>query len=322
MTAKGPYYSALLPADDQTEGRIFMGTREKNPGSIRQEIMDGLADSVVRMDSESAAALSRRALDENVSAEEALEKGLAKGMERAGDLFSRGEYFVPEIVVCADALYAGMEILKPALPKTAKAAGRVVIGVVEWYTQDIGKNIVVKLLDAAGFEVYDLGNNVPLGEFTRKALEVDADIIALSALVTTTMKHMETVIRQVREACTDRYRSVIVGGAPVSQEYADRIGADGYAEDAPKTVRLARRLMGIEERPQRLCEYIRGRNRRLPSLDRRCRAEGVRMHHVRHLPRPEEASRLCHEDGPGAERTSSIHSTTGGSSWRPWACRF
>lgn len=217
--------------------------------SIRQEVFDALSDAVVCMDSAASVLWSSRALDMGIPASDAIECGLSRGMERVGELYDRGEYFVPEIVVCADALYAGMGVLKTALPRSPQPRTRIVAGVVEGDTHDIGKNIVVTMLDAAGFEVYDLGRNVPLGEFTRKALDVDADVVALSALVTTTMQGMIPVIREIREASTDRYRYVIVGGAPVSQAFADRIGADGYAPSAPGAVRLVRALMGREVRP-------------------------------------------------------------------------
>lgn len=215
----------------------------------RSAILAALAAAVVDMDETAAAALSCRALDLGIPAEEAIENGLALGMERAGELFTLGEYFVPEIVVCADALYAGLEILRPTLPKVTKSRGRIVIGVVQGDTHDIGKNLVAMMLEAAGYEVHDLGRNVPTPELTRQALAVDADIVALSALVTTTMQHMAPVITQLREASLDRHRHVIVGGAPVTQAFAAKIGADGYAENAPAAVRLVRSLIGREARP-------------------------------------------------------------------------
>ncbi len=220
-------------------------------GEVSQQsiILAALADAVVCMDEEASAALSRQALAEGIPAEKALDQGLALGMERAGELFDRGEYFVPEVVVCADALYAGLEVLRPALLKVTRPKGRVVIGVVAGDTHDIGKNLVAMMLNAAGFEIHDLGRNVPTHLFISQALDVDADIVALSALVTTTMQNMPLVINQLREASVDRYRYVIVGGAPVSQSFADRIGADGYAENAPAAVRLARRLIDREARP-------------------------------------------------------------------------
>lgn len=241
MCPEGPY---------SCEGALPGAIGEITPdASQRHALLAALAEAVVSMDEDAAATLSRQALEHGIPPETAIDKGLAIGIERAGELFTMGEYFVPEIVVCADALYAGLEILRPALPKMKQSRGRIVIGVVQGDTHDIGKNLVAMMLGAAGYEVHDLGRNVPTPEFIRQALAVDADIVALSALVTTTMQHMAPVIAQLREASTDRYRHVIVGGAPVTQAYAEKIGADGYAENAPAAVRLVRNLMGREVHP-------------------------------------------------------------------------
>jgi corrinoid protein of di/trimethylamine methyltransferase len=212
----------------------------------KHEIISGLARAVVEMDTETVERLAYLSLEAGIPAQEGIENGLSKGMERVGELFAGGEYFVPEVVVCADTLYAGLNILKPAMPKDVKAKGRIVIGVVAGDTHDIGKNIVAMMLEADGFEIIDLGRNVPLPEFGRKALELDADIIALSSLMTTTMMGMQSVVEDVKEKFPDKKRYVMVGGAPLSQAFAQRIGADGYAPDASRAVKLARRFMGLE----------------------------------------------------------------------------
>ena len=202
-----------------------------------------LAQAVVDMDIDKVTELSRKVLKAGITPECTIEQGLAKGMGEVGSLFESGEYFVPEVVVCSDAMYAGLEILKTSMPKETKPKGRILIGVVEGDTHDTGKNIVAMMLEAAGFEIHDLGRNVPLQEFTRKAVEVDADLVALSSLMTTTMGGMKVVVEELHRNSNCRCRYVMVGGAPVSQSFARRIGADVYAPNANAAVRLARKLL-------------------------------------------------------------------------------
>jgi len=210
----------------------------------RDEILSEIILALVNMDSETVVKLAKRSLEAGIPPEITIENGLSRGMEKVGELFASGEYFVPEVVVCADALYAGLNILKPAALKQIRPKGRIVIGVVEGDTHDIGKNIVAMMLEAAGFDVIDLGRNVPLPAFSQKAVESDADIVALSSLMTTTMEGMKTVIDDLRGLPDKRYRYVIVGGAPVSKAFAAKIGADGYATDAAGAVKIARELIG------------------------------------------------------------------------------
>lgn len=214
---------------------------------MKDKIMSLLARAVVNMDENSVVKLCREAMQNGMQPQEIVEQGLARGMEEVGNLFATGEYFVPEVVVCSDAMYAGLDFLKPFMLKKIKPKGRVLIGVVEGDTHDIGKNIVVMMLEAAGFEIHDLGRNVPLGEFSRKAAEVDADIVALSSLMTTTMEGMKVVVEELHGSNNDRRRFVIVGGAPVSYAFAKRIGADGYSPNANGAVKLAREFMGLGE---------------------------------------------------------------------------
>jgi corrinoid protein of di/trimethylamine methyltransferase len=212
------------------------------------ELFQGLSDSVVAMDEDKTVELAVRIVESQYEAYEAIEKGLSNGMERAGKLFEEEEYFIPELLMCSDAMYAGLNVLKPHLKvNDQERKYKVVIGVIEGDTHDIGKNLVKIMLETSGFEVFDLGRDIPPQQFVAKAKEVGAQIIALSTLMTTTMSGMETVIQILKqENIRDHYR-VLVGGGPISQSFADRIGADGYAPDAAEAVRLARRLVsGVE----------------------------------------------------------------------------
>lgn len=209
----------------------------------RESILKDLADGVLNMDEDLAVAVAREAIDTGMDAFDAITNGLVVGMNRAGELYDQEEYFVPELLICSDALYAGLEILKPHIRKDdAQNKIGCVIGVVEGDTHDIGKNLVKIMLDVAGFEIYDLGRNVPLADFVRKAREVGARLICLSTLMTTTMDSMATIIRMLeQEGIRDQFK-VLIGGGPISQAFADRIGADGYADNAASAVRVANRL--------------------------------------------------------------------------------
>ncbi|MDR1910215.1 MAG: corrinoid protein, partial [Spirochaetaceae bacterium] len=190
-----------------------------------EELYQKLSDAVVDMDEDAAARFSRQAVAEKADAYEAIDKGLARGMERAGKLFEEEEYFVPELIICSDAMNAGIEILKPHLEQdNASVRHRGVIGVIEGDTHDIGKNLVKIMLDSSGFEIIDLGRDVPPRTFVDQAVEHGAELILLSSLMTTTMDAMEEVIRILREeGLRDRIK-VAVGGGPISQAFADRIG--------------------------------------------------------------------------------------------------
>ena len=211
------------------------------------EILTELANAVVAMDLEKVKSFSYQALEFGVAPEDAILLGLAKGMEKVSELYREYVYYIPEIVVCGDTMYAGLEILKPYLPKTNKPLGKIVLGVVEGDCHDIGKNIVAMMLEGAGFQVYDLGSNVPLNRFIEKALEIDADIIAMSCLMTVTRSGMETVIKDLQSRNLNKKVYVITGGAAISPAFAKRIGADGYAEDACETVCVAKSLLGLSE---------------------------------------------------------------------------
>jgi corrinoid protein of di/trimethylamine methyltransferase len=210
----------------------------------REELIQGLSDAVLDMAEEETVILAREVVTNRFDAYEAIEKGLAGGMDRAGKLFEEEEYFIPELLMCSDAMYAGLDVLRPHLKIDAQAEKhKVVIGVVEGDTHDIGKNLVKIMLETSGFEVIDLGRDIPPAAFVTKAREVGARIIALSTLMTTTMDGMAEVIRLLKEEHIREEFVVMVGGGPISQGFADRIGADGYARDASEAARLAQRLV-------------------------------------------------------------------------------
>ncbi len=210
----------------------------------KEELFRGLSDAVVAMDGEKTVELAKAVIARNIDAYEAVEKGLSEGMERVGRLFEKEEYFVPELLICSDAMYAGLEVLRPHLraAETDKKQ-KVVIGVIQGDTHDIGKNLVKIMLEASRFEVFDLGRDVPPARFVEKAKEVGADLIAISTLMTTTMEDMGTVIKLLEEdGSRSRFR-VMVGGGPISKGFADRIGADGYAVNAGAAARMAQGLL-------------------------------------------------------------------------------
>ncbi len=204
----------------------------------RKDILERLKNGVVEFDEDMVREAAQEALDIGMDALDAIMNGLVEGMEEVGELFDKGEYFVPEVLMCADALYAGLDILKPRVKKEdIKISGQVVIGVVEGDVHDIGKNLVKMMFEVAGFEVIDLGKDVPLEKFVEESLNAKADIVALSAMMTTTMLGMPKVIEMIREKNPDA--KILIGGAPVSKESAEKWGADGWAPDATNAVKEA-----------------------------------------------------------------------------------
>jgi 5-methyltetrahydrofolate--homocysteine methyltransferase len=174
-----------------------------------------------------------------------LNEGMIAAMNTVGKLFEEGEFFVPEMLISARAMQAGLAVLKPKLALAdIKATGRVVAGTVKGDLHDIGKNLVCMLLEGAGFEVIDLGTDVAPEKFIEVIKEGKADLVALSALLTTTMPNMRATIEGLKAAGLRDKAKVMIGGAPVTQNYADQIGADGYAPDASRAVALAKSLMG------------------------------------------------------------------------------
>ncbi len=213
--------------------------------SAKEELFKKLSDAVLDMDDTAAVRLANEVIEKGIDAFEAIDKGLADGMERAGKLFEEEEYFVPELLICADTMNAGLDVLKPHLDVSASAdKHKVVLGVIEGDTHDIGKNLVKLMLDTSGFEVVDLCRDVPPHVFADRAQEENAEIIGISTLMTTTMDGMEEVIKILKDGNIRNNFKIIVGGGPVSQGFADKIGADGYSVNAAEAVRLAKSLVG------------------------------------------------------------------------------
>jgi 5-methyltetrahydrofolate--homocysteine methyltransferase len=210
---------------------------------IQADILDRLAAAVLKMAKDDVVRLCEAALEQGVRADIALEQGLAKGMRLVGEKFARQEYFVPEVLAASRAMYAGFDILKEKLPRVTTGKSRLALGVVQGDIHDIGKNIVKVLAQAAGYEVVDLGRNVPAEQFVN-AVRDGAGAIGMSALMTTTMPVMAKVIEALKKAGLRDRVKVLVGGAPVNRLFAERIGADGYAPDAHNAVEEIRRLIG------------------------------------------------------------------------------
>ncbi len=204
----------------------------------KQNILDNLANAVVEMDEDGAREAAKAAIAAGIDAYEAITSGLVKGMGIVGEKYEEQEYFIPEVLLCSDAMIAGLDILKPCLPQNYNQdAEKVVIGVVEGDTHDIGKNLVKIMLETAGFEVYDLGRNVPLQAFADKAEEVGATIVAMATLMSTTMEGMRTVVADLEKRGIRDKVTVIIGGGPISPAFANEIRADLYASDANAAVR-------------------------------------------------------------------------------------
>ncbi|WP_291636345.1 corrinoid protein [Clostridium sp.] len=213
----------------------------------KEVLFKKLADSVVDMDEEVAIEISKEVIAQKYDAFEAIDKGLSKGMEKAGELFEEEEYFIPELLMCSDAMYAGLDVLKPHIKIDKNGVKqKVVIGVVEGDTHDIGKNLVKIMLETSGFDVIDLGRDVPPSIFVERAKEENANIIALSTLMTTTMDGMAEVIRILDKQNIREKFKIMIGGGPISKGFADKIGADGYSVNAAEAVRLARKLVDVK----------------------------------------------------------------------------
>ncbi len=190
----------------------------------------------------------KEALSKGVNADEILNTGLIGTMDIVGEKMQSGEMFIPEVLMAAHGMKAAVEILKPKLScDKIGSAGKLVIGTVKGDLHDIGKNLVMLMMESAGFQVIDLGVDVPAETFLKAVEENDADILALSALLTTTMPMMQKTVELVKEKGLNKKAKIIVGGAPVSQGFADKIGADGFAPDAGAASKLARSLVAAEQ---------------------------------------------------------------------------
>jgi corrinoid protein of di/trimethylamine methyltransferase len=216
-----------------------MATEERT-----KEILKELRKAVFEFEEDDAVKWAKIALDEGVDPFVATMDGLAAGMIDAGESYNNKEYFVPELLMCADALYAGLDILKPAVEASGREAavkGSIVLGVVEGDVHDIGKNLVKMMFEVAGWNVYDLGKDVPLDKFVEEQIRTNSEVVGLSALMTTSMLAMPEVIKRLR-AKNPNVR-IMIGGAPINPEVAEKYGADGYAKTASTAVDEAINLL-------------------------------------------------------------------------------
>ncbi len=207
--------------------------------------LNKIRKSIIKGDSDTVSKLTREALDANVPAKEILDKGLIPGIRKVGDLFSTGEYFLPELLVSGEAMSRALELLEPVLTKAdIPPAGKYLIGTAQGDMHDIGKNIVIMMLKGNGWMVTDLGVDVSPEEFCLVVEKGDFDILGISSLLTMTMSAAAKTIDALKTAGLRDKVKVMVGGAPVTQEWADKIGADGYAIDAPMATRVAATIVG------------------------------------------------------------------------------
>ena len=208
------------------------------------EDLKQLYDAIVDGNAKAAKSIATSAIEAGTDPQEILNQYMIPAMDEVGRRFETNEYFVPELLIAARAMKGALEIIKPRLTATgAKPIGKVAIGTVKGYLHDIGKNLVAAMLEGGGFEIIDLGVDVTPEKFIGAVKEKGANIIALSALLTTTMPSMKTTIEGLKEAGVREQVKVIIGGAPVTQKYADEIGADGYSDNASAAVALARKLV-------------------------------------------------------------------------------
>ena len=211
--------------------------------ATKEEVLEKLKTGVVEYLEEEVKEAAQQGLDEGYAALELIMDGLAAGMEIVGDLYDRHEYFVPEVLMCADALYGGLDILRPHVPEKKDGINaQVVIGSIQGDVHDIGKNLVKMMFDVAGWEVHDLGRDVPLENFVEEHLKTDSEVVAMSAMMTTTMLGMKKVIKMIKDKNPDV--AIMLGGAPVTQDVANLFGADGYAESAGNAVSEGIKMIG------------------------------------------------------------------------------
>jgi corrinoid protein of di/trimethylamine methyltransferase len=213
---------------------------------MSQEIYDKLAQAVIDGEPEDAEEFARQALDRGLDPLDCINRGLSPGIDRVGELFASGEYFLPDLIIGGDAMKAALGVLEPALTggQERKVLGQVVLGTVEGDLHEIGKTLVGTMLTANGFLVTDIGVDKSAAEFVAAVKETGATLVGASALLTTTMLHQQEVIEALKEAGLRDQVKVLVGGAPITESWAEKIGADGYADDAISAVAVAKRLVG------------------------------------------------------------------------------
>jgi len=214
-----------------------------------EQIFEAMAQSIIEGDRERAAELAFESISSGIEPLDAINKGFVIGVKKVGEDFSVGNAFIPELVVSGAAMKSAMDVLEPEIASRGtekEKLGVIVLGTIEGDIHDIGKNLVSTMLSAYGFEVYDLGVDVPAIQMVDKAREVNADIVAVSALLTTTMMNQKRVIEVlIKEGIRDNVK-VLVGGAPVDESWVEEIGADGYGDDAIQAVETAKKLLGID----------------------------------------------------------------------------
>ena len=211
------------------------------------ELFQAMAQSVINGEVEDAAQLARQAVEQGIDPLAAINEGFVVGVNHVGAQFSCGEMFLPDLVLAGEAMKAAVAVLEPEMARRGtqrQMLGKVVIGTVEGDIHEIGKTLVATMLTASGFQVYDVGVDVPVIKFVEKAREVGADVVGLSALLTTTMVKQKDVIEALDDAGLRPKVKVMVGGAPVTSGWAKEIGAEGYSEDAIGAVAVARQLVG------------------------------------------------------------------------------
>ncbi len=210
----------------------------------KEEFLAELSRCVVEMEDDDISAVAEDYAVHGYAPLDGILDGLVDGMNKAADLYEREEYFIPELLICSNAMYNGLDVLRPLLPQEEKnSKSKIVIGVVKGDTHDIGKNLVKIMLESAGYEMIDLGRDVAVDDFISTAKEQGAEVIALSTLMSTSMVNMEKVIQGLEAAGIRDQVKVIVGGAPISPAFAEKIGADGYSANAVEAVKLVDRLL-------------------------------------------------------------------------------
>lgn len=209
----------------------------------KEELLKRLSDCVFDMEDDEIVDVAKEYADAGYDPVDGILKGLVDGINRASDMYEKEEYFIPELLICSSAMYNALDVLRPLIPKDKVGSkGKVVIGVVHGDTHDIGKNLVKIMLESAGYEIIDLGRDVPVDDFVNTAKNEGANIVALSTLMSTSMVNMGKVIERLKEEGIRDKVKVIVGGGPISQSFADKIGADGYSGTAAEAVRLVNAL--------------------------------------------------------------------------------
>jgi len=208
------------------------------------DLLEDLGKAVFDMDEDTTVELTEQALDEGMDPEVLLNDSLVPAMDRVGEEYENGDRYVPEMLLSAEAMKGAMKLLRPLLTESGvEPAGKVILGTVEGDLHDIGQNLVGMMIEGAGFEVENLGAETPVEEFVEKAKELEPDVVGMSALLTTTMTHMPEVIEALKEEGLRDDIKVAIGGAPVSQDYCEEIGADGYAPDAASATTLIKNLV-------------------------------------------------------------------------------